>query len=81
MIKISGKDITPFYDTTKPEGDKAHSADYSKAKKVLGWEPKVNLEEGLNCQYDWLRPRFKECIILYESYRKSQQCLRFMALG
>ena len=29
VIRISGKDITPFYDITKPEGDKARSADYS----------------------------------------------------
>lgn len=60
MIKISGKDITPFYDTTKPEGDKARSADYSKAKKVLGWEPKVNLEEGLKRQYDWVKAQIQK---------------------
>lgn len=55
VISISGKDITPFYDTTKPEGDKARSADYSKAKEILGWEPKVSLEEGLRQQYDWVK--------------------------
>lgn len=60
VIKISGKDITPFYDTTKPEGDKARSADYSKAKKVLGWEPKVNLEEGLKRQYDWVKAQIQK---------------------
>lgn len=60
VIKISGKDITPFYDTTKPEGDKARSADYSKAKKVLGWEPKVNLEEGLKRQYDWVKAQIEK---------------------
>lgn len=55
VVKISGKDIVPFYDTTKPEGDKARSADWSKAKEVLGWEPKVSLEDGLRQQYEWIK--------------------------
>lgn len=54
IIKISGKDINPYYDSSKPEGDKARSADWSKAKDVLGWEPKVSLEEGLREQYAWI---------------------------
>lgn len=54
IIKISGKDIIPYYDISKPEGDKARSADWSKAKEVLGWEPKVTLEEGLREQYAWI---------------------------
>lgn len=55
VVKISGKDIVPFYDTTKPEGDKARSADWSKAKEVLGWEPKMSLEDGLRQQYEWIK--------------------------
>ncbi len=55
VVKISGKDITPFYDVTKPEGDKARSADFSKAKEILGWEPKMSLEEGLKQQYEWIK--------------------------
>jgi nucleoside-diphosphate-sugar epimerase len=55
VVRISGKDIVPFYDTSKPEGDKARSADYSKAKRILGWEPKVSLEDGLKQQYMWVK--------------------------
>lgn len=55
VVKISGKEIAVFYDTTKPEGDKARSADFSKAKDVLGWEPKVKLEDGLREQYEWIK--------------------------
>lgn len=54
VVQISGKEIDIFYDTSKPEGDKARSADYSKAKKVLGWEPQMSLEEGLKLQYKWI---------------------------
>lgn len=62
VIRISGKDITPFFDTTKPEGDKARSADYSKAKEILGWEPKVSLEDGLKQQYEWIRKRIENSV-------------------
>ena len=55
VVAISGKNIDIFYDTTKPEGDKARSADYSKAKSILGWEPKTNLIDGLSKQYDWIK--------------------------
>ncbi|MBO4566460.1 MAG: NAD-dependent epimerase/dehydratase family protein, partial [Bacteroidales bacterium] len=60
VIKISGKDIVPFYDTSKPEGDKARSADYSKAKRILGWAPRVNLEDGLRQQYEWIKAAMKK---------------------
>lgn len=55
IVKISGKDIDIFYDTTRPEGDKARSADYSKALRILGWEPKTSLERGISLQYEWIK--------------------------
>lgn len=55
VVEISGKDIVPFYDTSKPEGDKARCADYSYAKEVLGWEPRTSLEEGLRKEYEWIK--------------------------
>ena len=55
IVNISGKNIKINYDLTKPEGDKARSADYSKAKKILGWEPKVALKDGLEKQYEWIK--------------------------
>lgn len=60
IVKISGKDIKILYDTTKPEGDMARSADYTKAKEILGWEPKVSLEEGLKLQYDWVKQEIEK---------------------
>jgi nucleoside-diphosphate-sugar epimerase len=55
IVEISGKNIDIFFDKSKPEGDKARSADYSKAKSILGWEPKVTLKEGLEMQYNWVK--------------------------
>lgn len=55
VVDISGKDIKIEFDVSKPEGDKARSADYSKAKRVLGWEPKVSLKDGLMRQFNWIK--------------------------
>jgi GDP-D-mannose 3',5'-epimerase len=55
IIEISGKKIEVFYDTSKPEGDKARSADFTKAKEILNWEPKEELISGLKEQYEWIK--------------------------
>lgn len=55
VAEISGKPIKPFFDTSKPEGDKARSADFTKAREILGWEPKVSLRDGLKQQYEWVK--------------------------
>ena len=59
VIEISEKKIDAFYDKSKPEGDKARSADFSKAKTILGWEPKVSLKEGLHAQYTWIKKQIE----------------------
>ena len=41
-----------------PEDDpKVRQPDISKARELLGWEPKVKLEEGLERTLAWFRPR------------------------
>ncbi len=54
IIGISGKDIKISHDLSKPEGVKGRNADLTLVKKVLGWEPKVSLEEGLKNTYEWI---------------------------
>ena len=60
VVEISGKEISIFYDTTKPEGDMARCADYSVAREVLGWEPKMSLKAGLSIQYEWIKKQMKQ---------------------
>ncbi|MCD4781115.1 MAG: NAD-dependent epimerase/dehydratase family protein [Candidatus Omnitrophica bacterium] len=59
IVRLSGKDIPIQFDTTKPEGDKGRRADFSKAKRVLGWEPRVKLEDGIKKLYDWINKRIE----------------------
>ena len=53
VIGISGKRITPKYDTTKPVGVLRRLPDLSRAEKVLGWRPKTKLADGLAKTYGW----------------------------
>lgn len=52
--KTFKKEVGIAFDTTKPEGDIGRCADYTLAKNVLGWEPKVSMEAGLKLTADWV---------------------------
>lgn len=60
IIDLSNKDIEIEYDLTKPQGVRGRNADITLAKKVLNWEPKVSLEEGLLKTYNWLENELKK---------------------
>jgi len=46
-----------IWDTDKPNGTPRKLLDVSKIK-ALGWEPKIDLEEGIKSTYEW----YKECL-------------------
>jgi nucleoside-diphosphate-sugar epimerase len=54
IIRISGKNITKGYDLSAPQGVRGRNADISMARKILGWEPRISLEEGLAETYKWI---------------------------
>lgn len=56
LAKGLGKDIEPQIVGKYREGDIRHCiADITKAKKLLGYDPKVNLKEGLIGLIDWVK--------------------------
>jgi nucleoside-diphosphate-sugar epimerase len=59
-IKISGKKIEIKHDLSKPQGVRGRNADLTLVKKVLNWEPRVSLEEGMQRTYEWAQGRFAE---------------------
>lgn len=54
VAKIAGKTITKRYDLSKPQGVRGRNSDNSRVRKVLNFEPKVSLEEGLEKTYRWI---------------------------
>ena len=57
IIGISHKKITKEHDLSAPQGVRGRNADIGLARKVLRWEPKVSLEEGLAKTYRWIAER------------------------
>ncbi len=54
-----------IFDKSKPEGVKSRALDISRARSLLGWEPRVSLEEGLRKTVEWFsraRPRSLETL-------------------
>ena len=47
MIKIAGLSLEPQYDEPRQGDPMQSTADISKSAKLLGWRPKVTVEEGL----------------------------------
>jgi nucleoside-diphosphate-sugar epimerase len=53
--RILKRDFRIEYDLSKPEGDIGRAADYSLARETLGWEPRTDLESGLQATTSWIR--------------------------
>jgi len=74
VIKISGKTITKTYDLSAPQGVRGRNADITLARKVLGWEPEVSLEEGLARTYKWIEEQCrKDRLMVAESLQAGQE--------
>lgn len=46
------------YDDSKPDGQPRRCLDISQAKHALGWQPGINLAEGLKKTVDWYRATY-----------------------
>ena len=55
LLEISKKNVKPIFDTTKPEGDFDRVPDINKAKQILNWKPKTNIDDGLSKIYNWAK--------------------------
>lgn len=55
VVSLVGKEIEIRYDTSKPEGDTDRTADWSKARNILGWSPQTPIRVGLAKTIQWCR--------------------------
>jgi GDP-D-mannose 3', 5'-epimerase len=60
IVRISGKSIEPIFDESRPEGDRGRIADITRARNILGWEPRTSLSKGLGKTYDWIFQQLDE---------------------
>ena len=57
---IAGKKLTKQHDPTKPQGVRGRNSDNTLLRKVLGWEPTMTLEKGLEITYKWIEGEVKK---------------------
>ena len=55
ILRISKNDLVVKFNTEKPEGSLERSIDITKAKKMLGFKPRLTLEEGLRITIEWFK--------------------------
>jgi dTDP-glucose 4,6-dehydratase len=55
IIKLTGTDQKVVYKDLPQDDPKQRQPDISKAREILGWEPKVSRQEGLKITYDYFR--------------------------
>jgi dTDP-glucose 4,6-dehydratase len=55
IIKLTGTDQKVVYKPLPQDDPKQRQPDITKAREILGWEPKVSRAEGLRITYDYFR--------------------------
>lgn len=53
--KLVGRPLATVYLPPRPDDPRRRCPEISKARRILGWEPKVPLEDGLRLTIEWFR--------------------------
>jgi GDP-D-mannose 3',5'-epimerase len=56
---IAGKRLIKRHDLQKPQGVRGRNSDNTRLTRVLGWEPSVPLESGLEITYKWIESELR----------------------
>ena len=69
IVKLTGTKQKVVYKDLPKDDPKQRQPDITKARKILGWEPKVSREEGLKITYEYFRSLPQE--VLYQRDHKN----------
>ncbi len=63
LSQISGKKIKPAFSGVRPEGSATRRLpDISKARKLLGYDSKISLRDGLKLTYNWYKEEIESIL-------------------
>lgn len=68
VITLSDKNIRIKYDSGRPIGPISRTADISRAKSLLGWQPQTSLDEGLRQTFSWINGRITNTYNYSDNY-------------
>jgi len=60
VLKLTGSSVKIAYKPLPVDDPKQRRPDITKAKEILGWEPKIDRAEGLKRTYDYFKSLPKE---------------------
>jgi GDP-L-fucose synthase len=61
IVKYCEYDGEVRWNSSKPDGQPRRLLDISKAKELLGWEPKQNFDDGLRQTVEWYKNNIENC--------------------
>lgn len=67
VIGVSGKDDLTLVHVDGPQGVRGRNSDNSRLREVLGWEPGIDLEEGLVPTYRWIEKQVESASLILSS--------------
>ena len=63
IIHHSGKRLGTRHDTTKPAIKTRICLDTAKARALLGWQPKISLDDGIKMTLEWCRNNINDSVL------------------
>ena len=57
---VAGKKLEKRHDLSKPQGVRGRNSDNTLLNQVLGWEPTIQLEDGLKITYRWIESELRK---------------------
>jgi GDP-D-mannose 3', 5'-epimerase len=60
VCRIADKRLTKQHDLGKPQGVRGRNSDNRRLREVLGWEPSISLEQGLQLTYTWIESELEK---------------------
>jgi nucleoside-diphosphate-sugar epimerase len=62
IVELSGRRVQIEHDLSKPTVETRLCLDCTKARSLIGWEPKVSLDEGIRRTLEWYRQRKEQVL-------------------
>lgn len=59
VSEIARKQLVKRHDLRKPQGVRGRNSDNTRLRRVLGWEPKTTLEQGMVVTYAWIEDELR----------------------
>lgn len=56
---ISGVQVKRHYNLDAPQGVRGRNSDNTEIKRVLGWEPEIDLRTGMETTYHWIKEQYE----------------------